>query len=170
MLAELTRYSLIRLETENRYSIHRLVQEVLRDALTPKERQQWLDRAVNALNATFPNPEFQNWWRCARLVEQVQTIAAQKATETPELARLFNQTAYFLHNQGRYGEAEMLYLQAIAILYQQLGETHPNTQAGLGNFVNLLQQVVAAGRSAELSDHPVTQALLAQLQTESSPD
>ncbi len=89
LLAELTRYSLIRLETENRYSIHRLVWEVLRDALTPEEQQQWLDRAVNALNATFPNLEFQNWGRCALLVEQVQTIAAQEATENAPISVRF---------------------------------------------------------------------------------
>ena len=53
LLEELTRYSLIRLETEYRYSIHRLVQKVLRDRLTPAQRQQWLDRTVNSRFAHF---------------------------------------------------------------------------------------------------------------------
>jgi hypothetical protein len=44
LLEELTRYSLIHLETDDRYSIHRLVQEVLRDALEETQQQQGRDR------------------------------------------------------------------------------------------------------------------------------
>jgi hypothetical protein len=49
---------------------------------------------------------------------------------------------------------------------EKLGENHPNTQTVWGNFVYLLQQAVEAGRAAELSDHPTTQAVLAQIQAE----
>lgn len=208
LLAELTRYSLIRLETDDRYSIHRLVQEFLRDGLTLAQRQQWLDRTVDALNATFPNPEIQNWWLCARLMEQVQSIDFQQATETFDLARLSNRIGYFLdeqgcyreaesfyqkalkitrsqlgadhpdtagslnnlallyQSQGRYGETEPLYQRAISIWLNQLGENHPNTQRGCQNFVYFLQQVMASGRTADLSAHPITQGILAQLQSE----
>jgi hypothetical protein len=208
LLEELTRYSLIRIETDARYSIHRIVQEVLRDAFTSEQQQQWVDRVVAALNETFPDPEFENWWRCERLVEQVQAIDLKQAAQTLELGLLPNATGYFLdeqrrygeaeplylqaleirqvqlghdhpdtatslnnlaalyESQGRYGEAEPLYLQAIAILLEKLGEDHPNTQTGLSNFVSLLRQAVEAGRAAELSDHPMTQAVLAQLRNQ----
>jgi len=146
LLAELTRYSLIRLETDNRYSIHRLVQEVLRDRLTSAQRQQWLDRTVNALNEIFPSPKFENWGWCARLVEQVEAIVPQPATETLELALLLNQTGYFLHQQGRYGEAEPLYLQALVIKRSHFGEAHPDTAASLNNLAGLY---LAQGRYEE---------------------
>jgi len=206
---------------------------------------------VANLFPSFPDPEFKNWWWCVRLVEQVQAINCQQSTETLDLAFLLNQTGYFLHKRGRYGEAEPiyrqalkirrsqlgdihldtatslnnlaglyraqggyreaeplyrqalaitrsqlgdthpdtatslnnlaalyysqgrysdaepLYLQAIAIRMEKLGENHPNTQTGWENFVYFLQQAVEAGRAAELSDDPTTQAVLAQLQAES---
>ena len=45
LLSALTRYSLIRLEAADCYSIHRMVQEVLQDAMNEPTRQQWIDRA-----------------------------------------------------------------------------------------------------------------------------
>ena len=136
LLEELTRYSLIRLETENRYSIHRLVQEVLRDVLKAEE-QQWQARVIQALNKVFPSPEFENWWRCERLIEQVQAINLQKATQTSELARLLNQTGYFLDEQGRYSEAEPLYIQALEINRCLLAEEHPSIATNLNNLALL---------------------------------
>ncbi|MEA5452821.1 FxSxx-COOH system tetratricopeptide repeat protein [Leptolyngbya sp. CCNP1308] len=137
LLAELTRYSLIRLETDDRYSIHRMVQEVLRDRLTPEQRQQWLDRTVNALNTTFPSPEFKNWQRCRRLVEQVQAIDRQQATETLNLAFLLNQIGYFLYEQRRYREVKPLYVQALEIRKSVLGEDHLSTAQSLNNLAEL---------------------------------
>jgi hypothetical protein len=142
LLEELTRYSLIRLETDNRYSIHRMVQEVLRDRLDEPTRQQWQERTLEALNQAFPSPKFENWQRCERLVEHVQAIEREQVPQTLALALLLNQAGYFLHDQGRYSEAEPLYLQALAILFNQLGETHPNTQTVWRNFVYFLQQTI----------------------------
>jgi len=146
LLKELTRYSLIRLETDDRYSIHRMVQEALRDALTPEQRQQWIDRTVAALNQTFPDPEFENWRWCDRLVEQVQAIELPQANQTIELGLLLNQTGYFLNEQGRYEEAEPLYLQALDIRRSQLGDTHPFTATSLNNLAVLYQ---SQGRYAD---------------------
>ena len=133
LLEELTRYSLIRLETADRYSIHRMVQEVLRDVLAA-QRQQWIDRTVAALNETFPNPEFENWWRCDRLIEHVLAIDLQQATQTIELGRLLNQAGCFLDNQGRYIEAESIYLEALQLRKIVLGEQHTDTSTSLNNL------------------------------------
>ena len=46
----------------------------------------------------------------------------------------------------------------------RLGENHPNTQTCKQNFLSLLQQVTAAGQTAQLSNHPLTQAVLQALQ------
>jgi hypothetical protein len=66
-------------------------------------------------------------------------------------------------SMGRYSQAEPLYVRTLAIFLQCLGETHPHTQTAWGNFCHLVQQAVQAGRAAELSDHPATQAILSQL-------
>lgn len=45
-----------------------------------------------------------------------------------------------------------------------LGEDHPSTQAVRRSFRYLVQQAVEAGRAGELSDHPLTQVMLRQVQ------
>jgi tetratricopeptide (TPR) repeat protein len=82
----------------------------------------------------------------------------------PDVATSLNNLAELYRSQGRYGEAEPLYVQALTIAVQRLGEDHPNTQTIKGNFVGLLKAVVAAGQTHLLSNHPTTQALLAQIQ------
>ncbi len=69
---------------------------------------------------------------------------------------------------GRYSEAEPLYLRAIGILVKALPEDHPHIKAGLGNFSDMVQAVLDAGRADQLSDHPTTQAILQQLRDNSN--
>ncbi|MCS6815231.1 MAG: tetratricopeptide repeat protein [Cyanobacteria bacterium] len=64
---------------------------------------------------------------------------------------------------GRYGEAEPLYARRVEIFLQVLGQDHPSTQTVWSNFRACLQAAVAAGQAGELSEHPLTQAMLAQL-------
>jgi hypothetical protein len=64
-----------------------------------------------------------------------------------------------LHTQGRYGEAEPLYVRAV-VLFNGLGPDHPTTQTVLKNFRGFLAQVMQAGQTAQLSDHLLTQGLL----------
>ena len=45
----------------------------------------------------------------------------------PHVALSLNNLAKLYYYQGRYKEAEPLYLQALAIAEQALGENHPNT-------------------------------------------
>lgn len=53
--------------------------------------------------------------------------------EHPDVAQSLNNLALLYDNQGRYGDAEPLYLQDIA--EQLLGEEHPNTQKIRNNFI-----------------------------------
>ena len=85
----------------------------------------------------------------------------------PDVATSLNNLALLYDNQGRTSKAEPLYLQAIGIAYQQLGERHPNTQTVLNNFANCLHQAIESGKADTLSDHPITQGLLKQLQSQS---
>jgi tetratricopeptide (TPR) repeat protein len=82
----------------------------------------------------------------------------------PDVATWLNNLAVLYKSQGRYEEAEPLYLRALAILFDRLGAEHPNTQTVWQNFLQFLQQVVQAGQTAQLSNHPATQDLLRQLQ------
>lgn len=84
----------------------------------------------------------------------------------PDVANSLNNLAALYESQGRYSEAESLYLRALAIVFDCLGETHPNTQTVWRNFVRCLRQVSEAEQTAQLSDHPTTQAMLAELREE----
>jgi Flp pilus assembly protein TadD len=49
-------------------------------------------------------------------------------------ARSLNNLAALYEKQGRYTEAERLYLQALAIVRQQMGESDPMTALCLNNL------------------------------------
>ncbi|NJL22919.1 MAG: tetratricopeptide repeat protein, partial [Leptolyngbyaceae cyanobacterium SM1_3_5] len=82
----------------------------------------------------------------------------------PDVAASLNNLANLYYSQGRYGDAEPLYARSLTILESQLGANHPNTQTCKQNFLSLLNQAIAAGQTTQLSDHPLTQAVLQQLQ------
>ncbi|HEY9641635.1 MAG TPA: tetratricopeptide repeat protein [Coleofasciculaceae cyanobacterium] len=87
----------------------------------------------------------------------------QLGADHPDTARSLNNLAALYESTGRYSEAEPLYLRAVVIFRDRLGETHPNTQTVWQNFVGCLQQAIESGQTAQLSAHPVTQGLLEQL-------
>ncbi|MCS6812146.1 MAG: tetratricopeptide repeat protein [Cyanobacteria bacterium] len=79
------------------------------------------------------------------------------------VAKASNNLAELYRALGRYAEAEPRYVRSLEILLQVLGQDHPSTQTVRNNFRTCLQAAVVAGQAGELSDHPLTQAMLAQL-------
>ena len=90
----------------------------------------------------------------------------------PDVATSLNDLAHLYNSQGRYGEAEPLYLEALAMYKQLLGEAHPDVAGSLFNLGALRYN---QGRYSEAQalllqaqpiyfaqlgpDHPNTQAL-----------
>ena len=72
----------------------------------------------------------------------------------PATASSLNNLALLYDAMGRYGEAEPLYLRALAIWTQTLPENHPHRQTVWGNFRHLIQQALQQGQAATLSPHP----------------
>jgi tetratricopeptide (TPR) repeat protein len=93
----------------------------------------------------------------------------QLGSNHPDVATSLNNLAALYLFQCRYAEAEPLYIEGLRIL-SQLSEKsefeHPNLQTGLQNFSRFIAKTMQEGRQAELSDHPATQAILKQLQTD----
>ena len=143
LLTPLARHSLVRRDREARtYSVHRLVQAVLLDELTDATRKDLAERAVKALNRTFPDVDYANWSRCERLVSHA--LAARGWIEgenlrVPAAAQLLNQAGYYLYVRARYAEAEPLYRRALAIWKVAPGHDHPDTAQGLNNLAVLLR-------------------------------
>ena len=55
----------------------------------------------------------------------------------PDVATSLNNLAGLYLNQGKYEEAESLYLQALEIAERVLGKNHPNTVIIRNNFEDL---------------------------------
>jgi Flp pilus assembly protein TadD len=92
----------------------------------------------------------------------------QLPADHPSTARVVSNLAHLYNSQGRYPEAESLYLQALPILSTRLEENHPWRQDATNNWRSFLQKAIEAQRTNELSDNPMTQDLLRQMQTENN--
>jgi tetratricopeptide (TPR) repeat protein len=110
-------YSLLTRDPHTRTLIvHRLVQAVLYDSMSAQTRQQWMRRAVQAVNTAFPTIEFEGWSTCERLLPHMITCAdwfEQVPFATSDTATLLNKVGYYLSHRGRYKEAEPLLQRAL---------------------------------------------------------
>jgi tetratricopeptide (TPR) repeat protein len=103
------------------------------------------------------------------LVRSLQIREQQLGADHPATASSLNNLAGLYRSQGRYQEAEPLYVRSLEIKQKTLPENHPSIQRGWDNFRYLVQQAIATGKAGELSDHPITQALLQHLQATIDP-
>jgi hypothetical protein len=159
-IKELFRYSLIERDAERKLlSMHRLVQAVLKDAMSEETQREWAERVVRAVNRTFPEVEFETWDRCRRLLTHAQACAdliTQWGMELPGASSLLSKAGYFLQVHGQYPEAEPLMQRVLAIDEQALGPDDPDLAIDLNNLAMLYRDL---GRYAEAE--PLMQRVLA---------
>ncbi len=150
LLQPLARLSLIRIDADSpSYSIHRLVQDVVRAAMDDGTRRLWAERAVRAVDAAFPIVEHANWPLCDQLLPHALSVASWVERERMGFAaagRLLDQTGYYLYERGQYAEAEPLLERAMEIRRTALGERHPDFAESLNDLAVLYY---ATGRHAE---------------------
>jgi tetratricopeptide (TPR) repeat protein len=143
-IAVLRAYSLIRRDpVEKTLSIHRLVQAVLRDAMTEDKTKLWTERTVLAVNKACPTVEFATWPQWERYLPHAQACAelvGQGDLMLLEAGHLLNDTGFYLYERGRYTESELLYQHALAIREQQSGSQHPATAQSLDNLAALYRE------------------------------
>jgi tetratricopeptide (TPR) repeat protein len=140
-VGEAGRFSLIERNSSNQtLNIHRLVQEVLRDEMETATRPDWLEQTIKAVNQVFPDPEFNNWSLCDRLLPHVIELARVEnidASELIEIGRLFNQAGGYLDARGSYEPAEIFLARSLEIWERQLGSEHPYVAICLNNLAEL---------------------------------
>lgn len=141
-LEPLSRYSLIRRDiAAQTYSIHRLVQEVLRSGMDEEMQREWGETAFWAVSFCFPDPlPFSNWPACEGILPHALVCAAHvKQFELLflETTYLLNQTAIYLYNRGRYDEAEPLLEQAMTICEKAPEPEHSLIAMSLENRAKL---------------------------------
>ncbi len=143
-IAALRAYSLVRRNAaEKTLSVHRLVQAVQRESMTAEKQKQWKQRAVQAVNASYPDvQDISQWDACERWLPHALVCATwieQESINMADAASLLNRTGYYLDDRARYAEAEPLYQRALSIRVQQLGPHHPDTAQSLNNLALLYQ-------------------------------
>jgi len=151
-LGLLHRYSLIE-RREALLSLHRLVQEVMQEVLAEEEREQWMHRAVLAVNAAFPDVDHETWPLCEFLLPHAllgtkwTLLLKQKRHEG---ARLLAETGRYLAERGQYREAEPLLQQALSMREKLLGSTHLHTATSLNDLALLYKHQGRYGEAEPL--------------------
>ena len=150
VLRPLARYSLIRSDATSRaFSVHRLVQAIVWTAVPESERPTYVERAVHALDAVFPEGEYANFERCERLLPHAASIAGwvDSYQGQPGVAvRVLNRAGRYLNARGRYAEAQALHERALAIGERTLSPDDPELAQSLNNLGNVHD---AQGRYAD---------------------
>jgi tetratricopeptide (TPR) repeat protein len=130
-IAALSAYSLIRRDpAEKTLSIHRLVQAVLRDAMSDNEAELWAERTVLAVSKECPDVEFAMWPQWERHLPHALVCAdlvRQHHFHLEKIAQFLQQTGWYLAERARYGEAEPPLEQALTISEQTQGKEHLDT-------------------------------------------
>ncbi len=135
------------------YQLHQLVQEFF-----AAKRQQRADDAdlqqrfyqvvIAAAERVQEKPEKsliqESTIMIAHLQEAMERLA--RPEQALDLATCLNSVGELYYAQGRYGEAEPLYVQSLSIREQQLGADHPDVATSLNNLANLCN---SQGRYAE---------------------
>lgn len=131
-LGTLKSFSLVSANERGNFSLHRLVQLVMRKWLIIEDKFQ--DQAMQAMDIAaelFPNAKFEQWSLCAVYLPHAQSILRF----LPEVhgedlrRRLYLQEgiAYYLWTQGYYDEAENLDLLIVEENKKEYGMEHPET-------------------------------------------
>ncbi len=174
LMAAACDYSLLsRQGHQQTFSLHRLVQAVVLNAMEERERDTFRLRVLHALERSFPNVGLEDatsvWKQCERLFPHaLGYIQAVDGAEDPLVgASLIYKVARYLRLRGQYGEAEALFQRAVSLREQALGETHPDFAVALhelaetsreqGNYHQaevLFQRALCILEQALGADHP----------------
>ena len=124
-IRELLKYSLVSRNSEEKtLHTHRLVQTVLKDAMSIEMQQQCVRRAIRMINRAFPNPlDFTNWSTCQCYLPHVQVCVEQLQqlkVAFIEAAQLFHQSGLFLWRYGQRDKVPLHYEQAAQFIQHAL--------------------------------------------------
>ena len=143
-IAAVRRYGLVK-ASERALSMHRLVQQVIRDKLDPATRAARAATAVRLLADALPfggSSDPGLWPVCVRL--QPHALAAADHAQELEVeplatSDLLDAAADYLRGRARYAEARTLGERALAIFETHLGPDHPDTANSLNNLATVLR-------------------------------
>jgi tetratricopeptide (TPR) repeat protein/nucleoside phosphorylase len=122
-IALLRRFSMVRRHSHERtFSLHRLVQVVVKAQMDQPLQCFWAERVLQAVNAVFPAPGEPAWSQGHRYLPHVSVCMMHLHNyplNSPEAPGLFSRAGRWLHEHAQYKEAETLYLCACRLEEQQ---------------------------------------------------
>ena len=145
LIAALKCYSLVKCEAES-FCVHRLVQSVLRDRLSPKEQKRWATAAVQIVNEALPDDcsDVRTWPTVAPLLPH-GAAAAEHAESlgcvADATAYVLNQLALYLQARADYTPAKDYLERALRIDETAFGPDHPNVARDVNNLGGVLQDL-----------------------------
>ncbi|KAL1965117.1 hypothetical protein VTN77DRAFT_6030 [Rasamsonia byssochlamydoides] len=141
-------------QTPGTYSLHRLVQLVIRKWLALEGRdQEYAHKALKKVDALFPDAEFENWKICAAYLPHAQSVL--EFTQDAEGQSLRNRIhlqagiAYYMWSQGRYKEAEELDILVLEAKKKEVGLEHMETVECMSYLASTYEE---QGRWAEAEE------------------
>ncbi len=180
-IATLLDFSLVhRRADRTTLSIHRIIQDVLKDQLTQEQQREWAECVVGMVSRVFPCGDFDSWSTCYRYLPQAQICASYISTfqfKGSEAIRLLSHLGNYCYELALYDEAKLYLIHALRLSEQEPGPEHfetarilnalgilSTTQEDYREAENLLQRALAIyERSEEDADHLTTAATLNNL-------
>ncbi|KAK7177352.1 Kinesin light chain 5 [Paraphaeosphaeria sporulosa] len=176
----LDRYTLItRRPAQSALDIHQLVHQALRERLQAQGQfQQWTQRTITQLLQVFPNDDHNSRSKWRRLLPHVQYALSHSPTDDDDEERLdlLWKCAMALYSDGRYEEAEEMFVQVIETRKTVLGEEHPDTLTSMANLASTYRiqgrwkeaeelevQVMETFKRVLGEEHPATLTSMANL-------
>ena len=140
-IEEACRYSLLSRDVDHKtYSIHRLIQDVLRDTMDQGTQRRWAERCTRVVINLFPEVEFENWSQCDFLLphaKAVRKLIEEFDFNSSEAGAFLNAVGYYLNKRAQYKDAELLFKRSLAIREKVLGSEHPDVASTLNNLAGL---------------------------------
>lgn len=124
------------------FTMHRLVQAVVREQMEKGGQRQWAERVVRLVAAAFPDPlDYPTTWaQCQRLLPHalacVDYIERWRFTSSAS-AHLLQEVGTYLRLRAQHKAAEPLLERALAIREQALGPEHPDVAASVHALATL---------------------------------
>jgi tetratricopeptide (TPR) repeat protein len=142
----LRRFGLVKATAES-LTVHRLLQQVVRDRLDSRAKAARAGAALRLLNAAFPSGGYDDsrlWPACASLLPHALAAAgyaAQCEVEPLEAGVLLDNAASYLRGRARYQGARALRERALTIRETHLGTDDPATARSLHHLAVVLSDL-----------------------------
>jgi tetratricopeptide (TPR) repeat protein len=164
-VADLAGFSMVWQQDSRSFSVHRMVQEVLRSQIADVRMRAWIETALKILDITFPfNVENPTAWAvCDRLrphATRITILTEQAGIDMPP-NRLLSKLGGFLYAKGLYSAAEPLLRRTLVCAEAAFGVNHPAIADSSHNLGIILLKM---GRLAE-AESLIRRALDIQLAT-----